>query len=128
MSISLPTKSRQRKGSRSSRGSALLRRKHKTLATLLVTCGLLKTLRGSRRSARHYNSSEGSDRPCSFNRWKRGRERRGGRVGRSGWHGNFSQGKGSEERKEGRGGKSKLRTKLRPKLRVQTQPREAASS
>ena len=32
------------------------------------------------------------------------------------------------KRGRGEGGKSKLRTKLRPKLRVQTQPREAASS
>jgi hypothetical protein len=88
-----------------------------------MTCGLLKTLRGSRRSARHYNSSGGSDRPCSFNRWKRrGRGRRGEkrrgreRGGRSGWHGDFSQGKGSKER-EGRGGKEQAKNKAKTKAK-----------
>jgi hypothetical protein len=62
---------------------------------------MLATLRRSRRSARHCNSSS---------RERRGRRGRGSNR-RSGWHDNFSQGKG------GRKEKDQAKTKLRPKPR-----------
>jgi hypothetical protein len=71
---------------------------------------MLATLRRSRRSARHCNSSS---------RKRRGRRRRGSDR-RSGWHDNFSQGKGG-------GGKRSSQDQAKTKAKINTKITEMGS-